>query len=308
MGSTIHDYVAAQRCSPLLHLAFSVMHSCSTLLLLSVTLSSALVLMALLVVLSPTNTAVTPTAELDAIKYNSDLACGLTTTATPCHGGDPFSSWMSFVRLRANGTITSVTANWQVPAKPAKAGDSSPSWWYGLQTTDGLGALLQPVLVWNDRIKEPAYEISNAVMDWSQNCSWTTDGTTTVRPGDSIHSSIHRVGMSDYVQSIGVNSNKSATLSYKLKTAAPETTLYFVMEHQASRCDRYPADQVVRFSGVTVEVDNKPLLDPQWETVQWQTACGSKAIVDSPTDLRLVWNSDSSRVCIDGQLTDLPSS
>ena len=66
---------------------------------------------------------------------STDLACGLTTTETPCVGGDPFSSWMNFVRLKANGTITRVTANWVVPGKPANVGDSAPSWWYGLQVS-----------------------------------------------------------------------------------------------------------------------------------------------------------------------------
>ena len=77
------------------------------------------------------------------------------------------------------------------------------------------------------------------------------------------------------------------------------------MEHQASRCDSYPAEQEVAFSSVTVEVDGKALEDPHWEAVQWQSACNSKGVIDSPSDLRLVWNTDSSRVCIDGQLTDL---
>ena len=65
------------------------------------------------------------------------------------------------------------------------------------------------------------------------------------------------------------------------------------------------SDGALAFSDIYVEVDGKRLENPQWETVQWHDACGSKAVVDGPSNLRLIWNTSSSHVCIDGQLNKL---
>jgi len=230
-------------------------------------IGTVLAVMALCALLSsppPTSTPAAPGLQLDAAATTAQLdpqghnwlACGLTTTATPCVGGDPYSSWMSFVKLKTNGSITLVTANWEVPKKPARKGASDPSWWYGLQTADGLGALLQPVLLWNDHEygADGRYEIFNAVMDWSQNCSWNTQGNTVVQPGDVIKSSIRTTGTSrDYVLSIGSNRDTPQTMHYRLSQTSPETVLYFVMEHQASQCDQYPSDGALAFSDVYVD-------------------------------------------------------
>ena len=52
-----------------------------------------------------------------------------------------------------------------MPSDPPKSG-SSPSFWYGLQTDKGTGALIQPILAWG-QIESTGWGIFHEVYDWN---------------------------------------------------------------------------------------------------------------------------------------------
>lgn len=52
----------------------------------------------------------------------------------------------------AGHTITQLNVTAVVPANAKKLG-SSPSFWFGLQTQKGTGALIQPILAWSQTVQ-----------------------------------------------------------------------------------------------------------------------------------------------------------
>ena len=64
----------------------------------------------------------------------------------------------------------------------------APGWWFGVQTKDGDGALVQPILAWG--YEGECWTIFNACYDWTDE-SWNpSDESFTVQPGDVITSSV----------------------------------------------------------------------------------------------------------------------
>ena len=48
------------------------------------------------------------------------------------------------------GKVTGVNTTWTVPSRPKRMfGSNAPGWWFGIQTTKGDGALIQPILAWD---------------------------------------------------------------------------------------------------------------------------------------------------------------
>ena len=94
----------------------------------------------------------------------------------PClvSGNDPASSWLTYAVYTApnRGTITLVNTSWVVPSDPSTShGSNAPGWWYGVQTAEGDGALIQPILAYG--YQGSHYSIFNACFDWTDG-SWTT--------------------------------------------------------------------------------------------------------------------------------------
>ena len=50
-------------------------------------------------------------------------------------------------------------------------GSNAPGWWFGIQTDDGNGALVQPILAWG--YEGNVWSIFNGVYDWTDQ-SWNT--------------------------------------------------------------------------------------------------------------------------------------
>jgi hypothetical protein len=50
-------------------------------------------------------------------------------------------------------------------------GSNAPGWWFGIQTADGDGALIQPILAWG--YQGAKYSMFNGVFDWTD-ASWRT--------------------------------------------------------------------------------------------------------------------------------------
>ena len=71
----------------------------------------------------------------------------VTLIASVC-ANDPASSWLTYAVYTApnDGVITLVNTTWVVPSDPATSvGSNAPGWWYGVQTSKGDGALIQPI-------------------------------------------------------------------------------------------------------------------------------------------------------------------
>ena len=213
----------------------------------------------------------------------------------PTFADDPASSWLSYISYQAEGKVTMVNATWTVPPLPKESfGSNAPGWWFGIQTKDGNGALIQPILAYG--YQGPVYTMFNGVFDWtdaSWHTSWEKD---TVDPGDTLVSSISLVGDREYEMKItSTKSGKTITTPYKLEDgqSEEETVVYFVLEHQPDTCAAYPANGECTFSNVYVEVEGKLVANPTWETHQEQPACDSKAQVVDARTLKITWDASS---------------
>ena len=83
--------------------------------------------------------------------------------ASAVFANDPAPSWLTYAVYTApkNGMVTMVNTTWIVPSLPAKKfGSNAPGWWYGVQTSEGDGALIQPILAYG--YKGSHYSIFNA--------------------------------------------------------------------------------------------------------------------------------------------------
>lgn len=79
---------------------------------------------------------------------------------------DPAGSWLSYAAYKApnQGRITMLNTSWTVPSDPKSSfGSNAPGWWFGVQTADGAGALIQPILAYG--YQGSVFSIFNGVFD-----------------------------------------------------------------------------------------------------------------------------------------------
>ena len=91
---------------------------------------------------------------------------------------DPANSWLSYAAWTSPSgkPISFVNTSWVVPNDPAQSyGSNAPGWWYGIQTSNGDGALIQPILAYG--YQGSFYSIFNACFDWTDG-SWHTSPET----------------------------------------------------------------------------------------------------------------------------------
>ncbi len=206
---------------------------------------------------------------------------------------DPAGSWLSYAAWTApdNGVITSLNTTWTVPSLPATSlGSNAPGWWFGVQTKDGNGALIQPILAYG--YTGSHFSIFNGCFDWTDG-SWTTSDDQTVQPGDKITSSVvYNKDDNSYTMYIASEQTQwsiSTKYAIKKEQKEPESTAYFVLEHQPLTCRAYPTDGAMNFTNIYLEVDGKQVT-PEWEAKQERPACDSKATIVDPTTIQFTWN------------------
>merc|ERR1719242_73072 len=144
-----------------------------------------------------------------------------------CRADDPSPGWLSYAIWTApnEGKITQVNATWTVPSDPKlRQGSNAPGWWFGIQTTKGDGALIQPILAYG--YTGSRFSIFNGVFDWTDTSWHTSPKVYTVKPDDVITSSIVYDGeeSNSYTMYISTPNTKVIKTSYKLeaKQTAPE--------------------------------------------------------------------------------------
>jgi hypothetical protein len=215
--------------------------------------------------------------------------------------GDPSGGWLSYAEFKAPPTskITFINMSWVVPEHPERSfGSNAPGWWFGVQTADGNGALIQPILAWD--YQGASFSIFNAVFDWNDQ-SWHPFDYQKVAPGEEIVSSLtYKADDNSYDMFIGVNGDSKRDLrnNYKIEReqgSTTEATAYIVLEHQPSSCKAYPPSGNVTFAGIHVEVDGKPVV-AQWQAKQENPACGSQSTVIDASTVSISWSSSSDQV------------
>jgi len=191
---------------------------------------------------------------------------------------------------------TQLNTTWVVPSNPiVKYGSNAPGWWYGIQTNNGDGALIQPILAYG--YEGPVYTMFNGVFDWTDQSWHTSPQKYTVKPGDTMISSITYVPQNNsytmYIKS--KDTGKSVTTNYKVEKAQKglEDTAYFVLEHQPAECKAYPKNGVCTFENIYLEVDNNPVKLIAWEAKQENPACDSKTTIIDSNTIKFTWDANS---------------
>jgi hypothetical protein len=224
--------------------------------------------------------------------YASAFAAAASTLVA---ANDPAGSWLSYAAYTDpnDGIITALNTTWKVPSNPKSSwGSNAPGWWFGIQTAEGDGALIQPILAYG--YQGNTWSIFNACFDWTDGSWRTSDEVYTVQPGDDISSSVSYSGEGTFVMTISSN-GKTITTPYTLESGQTknESTAYFVLEHQPSNCNAYPADGEMSFDNIYLEVDGKEVKNPKWEAKNEQPACSSECkIVDGET-IKFTWDPSS---------------
>ena len=103
--------------------------------------------------------------------------------------GDPSTTWEAFAVYKAppGKNVTLVSGRYTVPAPPETDDGTTPKWWVGLQSTDGMGVLMKPQLTWGNR----SWIINTEVLDYSLRPSVKhLSRDLIVFPGDVIDASV----------------------------------------------------------------------------------------------------------------------
>jgi hypothetical protein len=206
---------------------------------------------------------------------------------------DPAGSWLSYAAWTApnDAEITMLNTTWVVPSNPATPrGSNAPGWWFGLQTSKGNGALIQPILAYG--YKGDVYSIFNACFDWTDGSWHTSPETYTVKPGDTITSSVYKSGDREFTMVISSkDTGKTITTPYTLqkKQTLAESTAYFVLEHQPRTCKAYPASGDCKFENIYVEVAGKEVT-PTWTAAHVENACNSEAVIVDSKTIDFTWD------------------
>ena len=223
----------------------------------------------------------------------SVLAAG---SASMALANDPASSWLSYARFdagSASSKITALNTTWTVPSLPATAfGSNAPGWWFGVMDKDGNGALVQPILAYG--YTGSHYSIFNACFDWTDG-SWTvSDTVSTVKPGDKITSSVtYNEAANSYtmlISSAQLGNTIRQEYAIEKRQTETESSAVFVLEHQPRTCRAYPTDNEMSFENIYVEVDGKPVTNPNWQAQQEKPACNSKATIVDAATIKFSWD------------------
>ena len=241
----------------------------------------------------PPATTNAATSAFDFVNQEKSTAAGATKLRK--YSNDPSTSWLSYAQFTsaAGGKITMMNTTVIVPSAPTKRVGSDPSFWFGLQTGQGDGALIQPILAWDQR--DAGFGVFHEVFDWSTGQNHDSPEHFHVPPGDVLTQSVsYRASDNSYdMYLFSHNLSKGISWNYKLSAkqgATPETVAYIVVEHAPMNCAEYPSSGGIDFTQIYIEVDGKQVVDPLWVSKQEKPACGSKAEVVDATTVSLKWN------------------
>ena len=133
------------------------------------------------------------------------------------------------------------------------------------------------------------------IFDWTdesdeQSHPWS------VKAGDRISASVSYIA-SDRSYNMNMTCRDCGHVSnynYRLKQAqrATESVGYIVLEHQPFSCRELPKSGRCDWTNIAVEVNGKPVANPEWVAMEEAPKCGSKAVVHNHTAVSIVWDVD----------------
>jgi hypothetical protein len=96
------------------------------------------------------------------------------------------------------------------------------------------------------------------------------------------------------------NNGQQSNYRYNLLPGqkATESVGYFVLEHQPDSCSELPPNGKVSWTNISVEVNNIVVQNPVWVAQEENPACKSKAVVNSPTSIDIVWGTTSNATSV----------
>jgi len=221
--------------------------------------------------------------------------------AAVAYAPDPSSGWLSYAIYEAKPTdiITKMSAVMTVPENPLKDG-AQPAFWFGVQTHNGDGALVQPIQA---KWLHGGWDMFHEIYDWTVHKD--SAGSHYVVPaGDSVWAQVeYRAKDNSYNMDMrSLVTGQRALYNYPLYAAqkATESTAYFVLEHQPHSCDQLPPNGIVTWSNISVEVNGEPVAAPLFRAEQESPACGSKVKIVSPTSIELTWDAKAANATVEG--------
>lgn len=221
----------------------------------------------------------------------SFVVVALLVAGTKVESADPSGGWLSYAVYNApNPTdiVTKLSATMVVPDKP-KSPFGSPAFWFGVQTAKGDGALIQPIMA---KWLGDSFYMFQEIFDWTDQNDEQSHQIK-VKAGEIIHASVTYVpGKRSYImnmtsQTTGMVSNYHYDLLPQ--QTATESAGYFVLEHQPQSCKELPSSGKVRWTNITVEVNNEVVQNAVWTAKEEGPDCGSKAVVVDSSTIDITW-------------------
>eukprot|EP00009_Paramoeba_aestuarina_P003433 CAMPEP_0201521770 /NCGR_PEP_ID=MMETSP0161_2-20130828/16148_1 /ASSEMBLY_ACC=CAM_ASM_000251 /TAXON_ID=180227 /ORGANISM="Neoparamoeba aestuarina, Strain SoJaBio B1-5/56/2" /LENGTH=189 /DNA_ID=CAMNT_0047920471 /DNA_START=186 /DNA_END=755 /DNA_ORIENTATION=- len=185
-----------------------------------------------------------------------------------------------------------------VPDEPRVPNGADPAFWFGVQTADGNGALVQPIMAqWLGLVGEcHCYKMFQEIFDWTNEHNEDSPKEL-ISPGEQIKASITYIADSNsYIMNMTSSSGKVSNFHYQLLDAQKETesVAYFVLEHRPpNSCNQFPSNGIVSWRNIHVEVNGVAVPDAEWVAKQEKPACGSVATVINSTAIDITWNPDA---------------
>ena len=154
----------------------------------------------------------------------------------------------------------------------------------------GDGALIQPIMA---KWLGDGFYMFQEIFDWTD-MNDKQSKSFLVKPGDVITAEVNYVKEFGGLYMMNMTSKNTGAVSnyhYKLLPGQRETESvgYFVLEHQPQSCDELPPNGIVKWTNITVEVNNKPVAEPLFVAKQESPTCNSKAEVIDSSTVSITW-------------------
>jgi len=212
---------------------------------------------------------------------------------------------LTYAAWSPHGRITMLNTTWTVPSEPTikqdMGGDGGihPAWFNGILTNLGgpvyeNAPLFQPQLVWN-YMNVPKWSIFTQVLYDDRSIE---SQAVVVHAGDKLVSSVYATGSRNLtmrITSTATGRSISSSHTNPIDQPIEKTTAYFVMGtdpsyHRAPHCGDYPAEGVLRFEDIYVEVDGKQVKDPEWKTYRdGSSDCVGGTVIVDPATIEITW-------------------
>jgi hypothetical protein len=201
-----------------------------------------------------------------------------------------FSGWLANSNTDPSVTpaANELSADWVVPASPAKAAGQTLYFFPGLESVPRTLSILQPVLAWNG-YGNAAWTMAN----WNCCIRGTvyTGPPIPVSPGDQIHGqmvgdcSTGRPCKAWKIVSTDVTTGTTTTMNTKAYTQVFNWYFGGVLEvYGVSTCDQFPANGSITFTNVLAYDTKARLVTPVWSTDISSAAPACGYAVDATTN------------------------